>query len=131
LVLIKIFILFKIPYILNLTFSESVLKEKPKLSIKKLKLTKLKNGANISLCYILLIWPGPSRSQLVKLLPIGPLARDIYSWLFKYTQQHTADFTENSWGLHLLKPALNMTSDHIKYNTVIQRVSRNKLAAIM
>jgi len=37
-------------------------------------------------------------SQLDQLLPIGPHNADIYSLLFKYTQQHTAGFTENSIG---------------------------------
>ena len=32
------------------------------------------------------------------LLPIGPRSGVIYSWLFKYTQQHTVGFTENSIG---------------------------------
>jgi hypothetical protein len=32
-----------------------------------------------------------------QLLTFGPRARVIYSRLFKYTQQHTADFTENNW----------------------------------
>jgi hypothetical protein len=41
----------------------------------------------------------------VALKPIGPIASNwaphvgvIYSWLFKYTQQHTASFTENTIG---------------------------------
>ena len=32
------------------------------------------------------------------LKPIGPRAGVIYSWLFKYIQQHTARFTEDSTG---------------------------------
>ena len=44
------------------------------------------------------MYPEPDLSQLDQLLPIGPPAGVIYSWLFKYTQQHTAGFTENSIG---------------------------------
>ena len=42
----------------------------------------------------------------VDLKQIGPIAPNwvrtavIYSWLFKYTQQHTVGFTENSIGPH-------------------------------
>ena len=41
-------------------------------------------------------------SQLKQFLPV------IYSWLSKYTQQHTADFTQqlNNWSPHLLKRAI-------------------------
>ena len=42
--------------------------------------------------------PGPAFSQLNQLLPIRPRVGVIYSWLFRYTQQHTACFTENSIG---------------------------------
>ena len=41
--------------------------------------------------------------------PIGPIFHNwaragvIYSQLFKYTQQHTAGFTENDWVTHLLR----------------------------
>jgi len=41
---------------------------------------------------------------LDQLFPIGPRA---YSRLLKYTQQHTAECTENSnWVPHLIRPAL-------------------------
>jgi len=36
----------------------------------------------------------------------GPRAGVIYSRLFKYIQQHTSGFTENSWAQHLLMPVL-------------------------
>ena len=38
----------------------------------------------------------PDLSQLNQLLAIGPCAGAIYSWLFKYTQQHIAGLTENT-----------------------------------
>jgi len=34
--------------------------------------------------------------QLDQLLLISPRAGVIYSWLFKYAQQHTAGYTENN-----------------------------------
>ena len=50
-----------------------------------------------------LLQTGPALNQM---LPIWPLDGVIYSWLFKYTQQHTAGFTENSWNPRLLRLAL-------------------------
>ena len=43
----------------------------------------------------------PSSGRVIRagLKPIEPHAGVIYSWLFKYTQQHTAGFTENNWAL--------------------------------
>ena len=35
----------------------------------------------------------------------GPRVGIIYSWLFKYTQQYTAWFTENNWAPHLIRPS--------------------------
>jgi hypothetical protein len=46
---------------------------------------------------------GTPFSQLDQLLPIGHRAGVIYYQLFKYKQQHTADFTENNWVPHLLR----------------------------
>ena len=43
------------------------------------------------------------------LKPIGPRAGVIYYWLYKYTQQHTAGFTENNWTPHILRPTLATT----------------------
>ena len=44
----------------------------------------------------------PALSKLDQLVPIGPRAGDIYSRLFKFTQQHTSCFTDNNWALHLM-----------------------------
>ena len=41
------------------------------------------------------------------LKPIGPRSGIIHSQLFKYTQQHTACFTENNWAPHLLRPVMS------------------------
>jgi hypothetical protein len=38
--------------------------------------------------------------NVCSLMPIGPRVGVIYSWLFKYTRQHTADFTENNNLVH-------------------------------
>ena len=59
-------------------------------------------------CYVYL--PGPALSQLHQLLSIGPRAGNIYSRLFRYTQQHTAGFTETNWAPHLLQPSLLPTN---------------------
>ena len=49
------------------------------------------------------------RAVLKPILPIAPnwepRAGVIYSRLFKYTQQHTAGFTENNSFPHILRPA--------------------------
>ena len=37
-----------------------------------------------------------SRAMLKPIEPIGSRAGVIYSWLFKYTPQHTGGFTENN-----------------------------------
>jgi hypothetical protein len=55
------------------------------------------------------IKPVPAVNQLNQLFPIGPRAGVIYSWLLKYTLQHTTGVTENNWGPHLLKPVLYKT----------------------
>jgi hypothetical protein len=51
---------------------------------------------------------GPALSELDQLLPIGSCAEVVYYLLSKYTQQHTAGFTENDWVPPLLNPALQM-----------------------
>jgi hypothetical protein len=43
-----------------------------------------------------LLYAGRALSQLDQLLSIWSRARVIYSRLFKYTQQRTADFIENN-----------------------------------
>ena len=58
--------------------------------------------------------------QLDQLFQIGPRAGVIYSWLFKYTQQHTACFTENNWAPHLLRPAM------VPRQSVILRLEKDK-----
>ena len=44
------------------------------------------------------IKPVPAVNQLSQLFPIGPRAGVIYSWLLKYTLQHTTAVTKNNWG---------------------------------
>ena len=58
--------------------------------------------------------------QLDQLFQIGPRVGVIYSWLFKYTQQHTACFTENNWAPHLLRPAM------VPRQSVILRLEKDK-----
>jgi len=61
----------------------------------------------------------PVISQLDQLLSIGNRAGIIYPRLFKYSQQHTAGFTEKNWAPHLTRPALpGMTSANKHYRTI-------------
>jgi len=55
----------------------------------------------------LVVRSAPALSQLDQLLTIGPRTGFIYSRLFKFTQQHSAAFTERiALGPYILKPAL-------------------------
>ena len=48
-------------------------------------------------------WHGLCLSHIgTALSQLGPRSGVIYSWLFKYTQQHTAGFTENSNYFHIV-----------------------------
>ena len=49
-----------------------------------------------------------NRAGIKPIGPITPRAGVIYSWPFKYTQQHTAGFTKNNkWVPHLQRQALH------------------------
>jgi hypothetical protein len=70
------------------------------------KSCKLNNILPSEIVYIIYYFP----LQLDQFLSIVPGAGVIYSLLFKYTQQHTACFTENNnWALHILRPTLVAT----------------------
>jgi len=45
-----------------------------------------------------------SWTSLKPIRSIGTRTGVIYSWLFEFTQQHTAGFTENNWATHPLWP---------------------------
>jgi len=57
-------------------------------------------------CFQDFLHAGPTLSQLDQLLPVGQRAGLICSRLFKFTQQHTACFTENNWVPYFLRPTL-------------------------